>query len=901
MSQNITTHLQEEKTEIEETTENLTPEELDELICPPEAKVMLEAEQKPFKAKYLYLAKDIVNKEIEGVPLITVEATSHFNKKFGGVPDYYFPYYDQGGKLIFFMVRWNKESTTTGKKEIMPLRFDAEKKQWRTKLNLKEDEKLNNRPLYNLQELLARPNAKVMIVEGELKAEKAKALFADYVVVTSSGGVNGYKQTDWSPCTKRETVIAPDNGDAGNKYGTNVAKQLKEHQVAKIEVLAPKTLGEYIIKDNKWIKRGGEVPSTYDIADAVADGWTKELIQKAMVEFENFFVPIFSNEFIEDTQNVYQNEEVLKLQNQTFKLGGKQLFLEYIEEEKTENGVKSKQRWISLCGYIKVTHHIRDIESNNWALLLNMIDIDNKSKDIVVHKKDLATEKSTMELLLSRGLQFNKLKKVVGNTLMSEILHDYINSSNPIKRAVGVDKVGWHGDTYVMPYTECLRNAYHITNNVPKEEFILQTNSSTSRKLSKIGSLKSWQQEIGKYIESNCLLEFVASSALTSALLNHTKQEGFAILLCGSSSIGKSTALCIANSIWGAGKPSSFRITDNAAETLLKNCNDGLVTLDELGQAQASSLGDIIYMIANGVGKGRAKKNGEAQAISSFRVVVIASGEIGANTKLAEKGKDITAGQSVRLIDLNAVMQHGIFNNLHGFNSGSELSDHLKAASVNNQGVVIDEFMKYITADFDTVISEVELNINCWLSRYCPKNLDGQIIRVAHKFALIGAVGEIAIKAKIFLFEQGRCFETARTMFEKWLEDRGGERSHELNRIIKNLKVLADEGINRFLNIDGSEDGKNIKTAGYKKIISKPDEQGVTQEVLEELCILPTVFDSEVLEGRSRKLFISELINLGVLKVDDKDGRFTRNIRIGKYGVKKLFAINITALEEVNL
>ncbi|WPY01559.1 DUF927 domain-containing protein (plasmid) [Candidatus Trichorickettsia mobilis] len=885
------------------TEENLTPEEIQELIHPSEDEPNA---QHPLTKRF-YLAEDVVGKQIEGIPLITIDSTKDYNEKFGCVPDYYFSYFNGNGDFVFYITRYNKENTKSGKKETRPLRFNKDKNKWWKSLNKEE-----TRPLYNLLELKQRPNAKVIVVEGELKAEIAKDLFPECVIVASSFGGKAFSKTDWSELKNREVVIAPDNDKTGTEYGEAVIKQLKKNRAAKIELLLPKTLGQYIIQNNKWVKRDGEVPPKYDVANAVADGWTRELVQKAMVEFRSFFTPIVTNEFIEDTENVYENEEVLRLGNYTFKLGGKTLFLEHIIKEKplydaggniNDLGlvIKTKQVWIPLSGHVKVTHLIRDIESNNWGLLVNMIDIDGREKDIVIHKKDLATDKSTMELLLGRGLRINKLKKVVGNLLMGEILHDYLNTSAPDKRAIGSEKVGWNSSSYLMPYVNNPRNAYHIANNAPKEDFVLQSHSSTSRKLEKRGTLESWQQEIGKYAEDNHVLEFVASAAFTAPLLEPTNQEGFAILLCGNSSIGKSTALSVANSIWGSGKPSSFRITDNAAESLLKNCNDGLVTLDELGQAQASSLGDIIYMITNGIGKGRAKKNGEAQAVSAFKVVVIASGEVGAEGKLAEKGKSVTAGQSVRLIDLNAVMEHGIFNTLHHFNSGSELSDHLKKASVDNQGVVIDEFLKYITANFDEVLEEIKNGIERWLSECCPKTNNGQILRVAHKFALIGVVGEIAIKALILPFKQAACVKAAEVMFNKWLEGRGGERSHELTQIIRNLKVLLGEGINRFLNVDGTEEGKNIKTAGYKRIASVSDEQDISQEALEEAYILPTVFDSEVLEGKSRKLFIPELVSLGILKIDNKDGQFTNSVRIAKQGKKRAFVIIPSALEELSL
>ena len=44
------------------------------------------------------------------------------------------------------------------------------------------------RPLYGLDRLADRPEAPVIVTEGEKAADAAHALFPDYVAITSSGG-----------------------------------------------------------------------------------------------------------------------------------------------------------------------------------------------------------------------------------------------------------------------------------------------------------------------------------------------------------------------------------------------------------------------------------------------------------------------------------------------------------------------------------------------------------------------------------------------------------------------------------------------------------------------------------------------------------------------------------------
>ena len=828
-------------------------------------------------SKYYFLADDVVNKQLDNTPLITAKDTDYHNKEFNCLPSFYYPYFNIDESFCFYVIRWLHGKAEGSGKQARPYIRKQELNKWQAKAPA------SLRPLYNLLELSVRPDAIVLIVEGEKTAEAAKLLFPDYVVTTSSGGANGSNSSDWSSLKKRKVIIAPDNGKAGQKYAESVLKQLKSNYVNDIRFLLPKTLGEYVINNNKWVKRATSIPDSYDLADALEEGWTKELIDKAVIEFKHFFLSFNKSEtIVEDNENVYENEEVLQLQNHKFKLGGNRLFLERFIEKPSlldadgnlndfDLNVEKIQLWTPICGYLKVTHHIRDMENGNWGTLLNMVDIDGKKKDIIIHKKDLAVDKAVLELLLDKGLEICHLKKISKNLLTCDLLNDYINTSKPQKRAIGVDTVGWHSDCYILPYVDNLKNVYFIQSNkqteCEREEYILQSNSVTPRRLVRNGTLKSWQDNIGELARDNTVPVFSCAAALAPLLLKPLGEDGCCFHFSGSSSIGKSTGLYIAGSIWGMEELSSFRSTDNAAESLCKNSNDGLLLMDELAQGKVEAIEQIAYLFGNGKGKARANRKGEAKPISNFKILGLSSGEIGLAAKLAEKGKGVTAGQNVRFIEIDADMGKGfgVFNTLHGLKDGDTLSKALQKRTPEHNGIVIDEFAKYITSNFAEVKAKAYSIIDDWLNINVPPEADGQVFRVARKFALVAAAGEIAIEAKILPFEKFSVGLHCTILFRNWLNKRGGSGSQEFTKIIDRLTDLLQKGINsRFLNADGTDENKSPKdNAGYKKI--------GTDGTIEEFWINPNVFTEEIMQHRDTKVFYPQLIKGGFI-IPDKDG-----------------------------
>lgn len=137
------------------------------------------------------------------------------------------------------------------------------------------------RPLFNLGAFAARPKAGVLIVEGEKKAEIMQREWPDVVVTTWVGGAAAIiyhpEEIDWTPLAGRRVTLWPDADSQCIHDTTELLPALKQPGIAAmvaveaaIKDIAARTF--IVLPPDDW-KDG------YDLADAIADGWTLERIK----------------------------------------------------------------------------------------------------------------------------------------------------------------------------------------------------------------------------------------------------------------------------------------------------------------------------------------------------------------------------------------------------------------------------------------------------------------------------------------------------------------------------------------------------------------------------------------------------------------------------------------------
>jgi len=92
--------------------------------------------------------------------------------------------------------------------------------------------------------------------------------------------------------------------------------------------------------------------------------------------------------------------------------------------------------------------------------------------------------------------------------------------------------------------------------------------------------------------------------------------------------------------------------TANGLEAHAALRSDKTFVLDEINQIDPKELDRAIYLLSEGIGKGRANKSGGAASEAQFRVFVLSSGEHSIESHLAKGNIQAKAGQSVRLLDI---------------------------------------------------------------------------------------------------------------------------------------------------------------------------------------------------------------------------------------------------------
>jgi hypothetical protein len=117
-----------------------------------------------------------------------------------------------------------------------------------------------------LDRIAARPDAPVVVCEGEKAADAAGLLFPDFVAVTSQGGSKAPGKSGWSPLQGRAVTIWPDQDKAGADYAVTVTGLVKQAGAASVRVVEVPT---------DW-------PQGWDLADdlppGVAPGRLRELL-----------------------------------------------------------------------------------------------------------------------------------------------------------------------------------------------------------------------------------------------------------------------------------------------------------------------------------------------------------------------------------------------------------------------------------------------------------------------------------------------------------------------------------------------------------------------------------------------------------------------------------------------
>ncbi len=506
------------------------------------------------------------------------------------------------------------------------------------------------------------------------------------------------------------------------------------------------------------------------------------------------------------------------------------------------------KRWVcSPLHIVAVTH---DAHGGNFGRLLRF-------RNTVGRWREWAMP---MELLRGSGEELRGELLAMGVHLDpngNRLLAEYLSSQLPKARVLCALQTGWHGDSFVLPDRVFGPRA---------GEVIFQSGDRGSDEFTVAGSLEGWQQEIARLAVGNPYLILNLSAAFAGPLLGRCCAEGGGLHFAGDSSLGKSTAIEAACSVWGGPNfKRSWRATANGMEGAAALFTDCLLALDEISECDPRDIGMIVYALGNGRGKQRASRTGAARGVARWRCMVLSTGEKAIATHMAEANQRLRAGQGVRLLDVPITRRkHGAWDELHGFDSGRALSDHLKSAWSRHHGHVGRVFLERLTHD--------QQDFGALLERFRTLPLfsageDGQERRAAGRFALVALAGEVATKYGITGWPEGAAIEAAGEFFRIWVEHRG--RGNDERR-----QVL--EAVSSFLNRHGDS-----RFSPTNEAFSVRDRAGWWEDRDEARVFLFTGDGlREALRGFDFRRALDVLQAEGVLPPPDANGERARSRRI---------------------
>lgn len=531
----------------------------------------------------------------------------------------------------------------------------------------------------------------------------------------------------------------------------------------------------------------------------------------------------------------------------------------WFNQEKGENSPPA-HKW--LCSPLKVTGYTRDHKNENHGRILEFNDIDGYRHVWPMPMELLAGEKKKiLEVLYKLGLDISPKKQA------QALLIEYIALCKPSQKTRCVQQCGWFNDAFVLPH--------ETIGYIKGDRIIYQNSAAPECSIDEKGSLEEWKKEISAKAIGNTRLVVCISTAFAAPLLQLLNHENIGIHLKGSSSLGKSTALHVANSVWGnPDNIRTYRATCNGLEAVAAHHNDRLLAIDELSQADPREAGQVIYMLGNGMGKARADQHGLAKKHATWHLCFLSNGEMGLSQLLGEIGKKAKAGQEVRFIEIPAdTGKHGLFESLHGFEGGAAFSTFLKEKCIDCYGTAAPNFLRQLVERKEAAVDYVKTVIE-GLKQRLPLSSCSQVERVFNHLAIIAAGGELASFFGITGWEKGEAVEAILKVFKEWIEARGGLGMQEEQVILDQVKSFFQQhGGSRFSPWEPASDN-NARV--HNRVGFFKDRDGMIEYYVPTL-----VFRDEICKGIEHKEAAKICEKYGIL-ISAEDGR-THSIRLPGY------------------
>ena len=530
---------------------------------------------------------------------------------------------------------------------------------------------------------------------------------------------------------------------------------------------------------------------------------------------------------VEDTGSAIQNDEVETIVLDADVQAARMSFGDY---KMTGDGLVFDGD--AIAGPFEILGRARDPQGDDWARWIRFKDADGRQHQVAIKDADLHGDPRTLAATLAgQGLWISPRQRPQ--------LIQYFNNLEVEERVTFVARTGWHtiGDrrVFVLP-SEAFGAAELVLLNTDAASpyaysgalLIGRTASADSLPASGLVSLRYQRHSLVRSCTSPVKMVVAFTFAGRAQLARHhwrVRPPVFGVRVT---------------------YVRSWRATANGLEGAAVLATDTLLVLDELGVIDSRELHAAAYQLAIGHGKGRARRDGSMRMPSTWRVMVVSTGEVSIASKVEEdRNRRARAGQEVRILDIptDAGKGYGAFDRPRaGEDSASGLADEIVRSAETHFGVAGPAFLQaIIAADIDKITDSLNASIEAFCAHVVKFGSDGQIRRAARRLALIAVAGELAREFGIVPWQKGEAIKAAEFALEQWITGRGGGEAAEVIQAIRSVRLFIEKyGDSRFENADVPESKIIIPSrAGWRRGAGKD----------QIWLVLPETWRSEVCAG----------------------------------------------------
>lgn len=575
-----------------------------------------------------------------------------------------------------------------------------------------------------------------------------------------------------------------------------------------------------------------------------------------------------------------ENDEIIKIKCEDKKFLKKR-FGNYVLTEsglyydKVDKNDDEQPIWLSTP--ITPEAYLRDAEGKNHSLLLRLYDGD-KFHLWAMPRRLISKWQQLNETLLDLGQDTST------SPTNQRHIQNFLMSAKPELKLRCVDKAGWHSAQYVFPDGEVIGKG-------KDNESVYPINEICPKGVKLKGTLNEWQDNVVRLCVDNSRLIFSLGTAFASLCLDLVGEDSGGFNFKGRSSKGKTKCLKVAISVIGSLEyKRSWKATSNGLEGVCALHNDSLLPLDEFGQVDENEVGEIVYMISEGIGKQRSCRDGSPREPRTWRILVLSTGEVGLEDHMKSGRKQVKAGQLARVVDIPAEIENGFgcFEVIHGYSDGKSFADAIDEACAETFGIAARAFIKnLIMYGLENAKNELRYAMDDFVSDN-TKNCDSQVKRVAQRFGIVYGALLLSKKLKILgdQISETMIENSVKKCYKDWLGDRGTGGDIETHSLVEQVKgILQENAEGKFICFNETSDPQIRQLVwGYKN--------GTTYYVFAK------AFKEQLCSGIDSKQAAKILIAEGILKPGN-DGKSSSLVRIPAHDKQpdRFYVIDLAQIE----